>query len=33
MPEPALVALVGDLLATQAKVHGAAGSVDASVRP
>lgn len=33
MPEPAPVALVGDLLATQAKVHGAAGMlVDASVR-
>ena len=33
MPEPAPVALVGDLLATQAKVHGAAAMlVDASVR-
>jgi 4-hydroxy-4-methyl-2-oxoglutarate aldolase len=33
MPEPRPVALVGDLLATQAKVHGAAGLlVDASVR-
>ena len=33
MPEPAPVALVGDLLATQAKVHGAAAIlVDASVR-
>jgi 4-hydroxy-4-methyl-2-oxoglutarate aldolase len=33
MPEPAPVALLGDLLATQAKVHGAAGVlVDASVR-
>jgi 4-hydroxy-4-methyl-2-oxoglutarate aldolase len=33
MPEPAPVALVGDLLATQAKVHGAAGLlVDAAVR-
>jgi len=33
MPDPAPVALVGDLLATQAKVHGAAGMlVDASVR-
>jgi len=33
MPEPAPVALVGDLLATQAQVHGAAGLLaDASVR-
>ena len=33
MPEPAPVALVGDLLATQAKVHGAAGMlVDAAIR-
>jgi 4-hydroxy-4-methyl-2-oxoglutarate aldolase len=33
MPEPAPVALVGDLLATQAKVHGAAAIlVDAAVR-
>jgi 4-hydroxy-4-methyl-2-oxoglutarate aldolase len=33
MPEPAPVALIGDLLATQAKVHGAAAIlVDASVR-
>jgi 4-hydroxy-4-methyl-2-oxoglutarate aldolase len=33
MPEPAPVALVGDLLATQAKAHGAAAIlVDASVR-
>jgi 4-hydroxy-4-methyl-2-oxoglutarate aldolase len=33
MPSPAPVALVGDLLATQAKVHGAAAIlVDASVR-
>jgi 4-hydroxy-4-methyl-2-oxoglutarate aldolase len=33
MPSPAPVALVGDLLATQAKVHGAAAVlVDASVR-
>ena len=33
MPEPAPVALIGDLLATQAKVHGAAAMlVDASVR-
>lgn len=33
MPAPAPVALVGDLLATQAKVHGAAGLlIDASVR-
>jgi 4-hydroxy-4-methyl-2-oxoglutarate aldolase len=33
MPEPRPVALVGDLLATQAKVHGAAAVlVDASVR-
>jgi len=33
MPEPRAVALVGDLLATQAKVHGAAAIlVDASVR-
>jgi 4-hydroxy-4-methyl-2-oxoglutarate aldolase len=33
MPEPRPVALVGDLLATQAKVHGAAAIlVDASVR-
>jgi 4-hydroxy-4-methyl-2-oxoglutarate aldolase len=33
MPEPAPVALVGDLLATQALVHGAAGIlVDAAVR-
>ncbi|WP_022884793.1 4-carboxy-4-hydroxy-2-oxoadipate aldolase/oxaloacetate decarboxylase [Glaciibacter superstes] len=33
MPEPRPVALVGDLLLTQAKVHGAAGVlVDASVR-
>jgi 4-hydroxy-4-methyl-2-oxoglutarate aldolase len=33
MPEPRPVALVGDLLATQAKVHGAAGIlVDAAVR-
>jgi 4-hydroxy-4-methyl-2-oxoglutarate aldolase len=33
MPEPRPVALVGDLLATQAKVHGAAGMlIDASVR-
>ena len=28
MPEPAPVALVGDLLATQAKVHGAAAMLD-----
>jgi 4-hydroxy-4-methyl-2-oxoglutarate aldolase len=33
MPEPAAVALVGDLLATQAQVHGAAAIlVDAAVR-
>jgi len=33
MPEPAPVALVGDLLATQAKVHGAAALlVDAAIR-
>jgi 4-hydroxy-4-methyl-2-oxoglutarate aldolase len=33
MPEPAPVALVGDLLATQAKAHGAAAIlVDASIR-
>ena len=33
MPEPRPVALVGDLLLTQAKVHGAAGAlVNASVR-
>jgi 4-hydroxy-4-methyl-2-oxoglutarate aldolase len=33
MPEPAPVALVGDLLATQAQVHGAAAIlVDAAVR-
>jgi 4-hydroxy-4-methyl-2-oxoglutarate aldolase len=33
MPEPAPVALLGDLLATQALVHGAAGVlVDAAVR-
>ena len=33
MPEPRAVALVGDLLATQAKVAGAAGAlIDASVR-
>jgi 4-hydroxy-4-methyl-2-oxoglutarate aldolase len=33
MPEPAPVALVGDLLATQAQVHGAAALlIDASVR-
>lgn len=33
MPEPAPVALIGDLLATQALVHGAAGIlVDAAVR-
>ena len=33
MPEPRPVALVGDLLATQAKAHGAAALlVDASVR-
>ena len=33
MPEPRPIALVGDLLATQAKVHGAAAVlVDASVR-
>jgi 4-hydroxy-4-methyl-2-oxoglutarate aldolase len=33
MPEPAPVALVGELLATQAKVHGVAGIlVDAAVR-
>ena len=28
MPEPRPVALVGDLLATQAKAHGAAGDAD-----
>jgi 4-hydroxy-4-methyl-2-oxoglutarate aldolase len=33
MPEPAPVALIGDLLATQAQVHGAAGIlVDAAIR-
>jgi 4-hydroxy-4-methyl-2-oxoglutarate aldolase len=33
MPEPRPIALVGELLATQAKVHGAAGMlIDASVR-
>ena len=33
MPEPAPVALLGDLLATQAQVHGAAAVlVDAAVR-
>jgi 4-hydroxy-4-methyl-2-oxoglutarate aldolase len=33
MPEPEPVALIGDLLATQAKVHGAAGIlVDAAIR-
>jgi 4-hydroxy-4-methyl-2-oxoglutarate aldolase len=33
MPEPAPVALVGDLLATQAKVHGAAALlIDAAIR-
>jgi len=33
MPEPAPVALIGDLLATQAKVHGAAAIlVDAAIR-
>ena len=33
MPEPAPVALVGDLLATQAKVHGAAAMlIDAAIR-
>jgi 4-hydroxy-4-methyl-2-oxoglutarate aldolase len=33
MPEPAPVALVGELIATQAQVHGAAGMlIDASVR-